>query len=748
MPEFDAPIPSTRNWRSILLFQLLIFAIVSGFYWKLTLTKQFTWMAGGDLAIQVLPLFEEEARQIQHHHLPLWDPHLWLGASMLGQAQPGTAYPLNWLLFLIPESRGHIRLVALHWYFVMIHYMAALCCCLLCRDLGCSRAASLVAGLVFSLAGFLGTTDWPQMVNGAVWFPLVLLFLLRSARGLNSISNAALAGVCLGVAWLSGHHQVPIFTTLTVAGLWFYYILRDRKINWRVLRLAVVMAVFAGLVGALQILPAQEYGRLAQRWVSAAQPVQWNQPVPYSVHQEFSLGNIALFAIVFPGLNRHADPYIGVVAASLMLLGVALCWKQHVVKVFAAIAIGGLVYALGNNSVFQGFLYGAVPMLEKARVPSMAVIVFNMGAVVLAAFGFDHFVAHANSLWARRIVAGLLGFGLLTWALLQASLFMNKLRWEVDDRVALTAFVTLLMAALLYGWRTGNLKGPQAATLLVMLLLLELGNNSGYAFPNRSNAGSMVDLEKVWSNSDIAEFLHRQPGQFRIESGIERVAANWAEYNNFDVVFAYGASVANNVVGNTEWHTWQARQLFGVRYSLGDKPPLEDSIERFVGASGVKVYENPAAFPRAWAVHDIIPIKHKDEGLAIISDRLQELHSKAFSMEQIPALTPCGNSDDVNIVSYLPEDVTIRVNMACQGMVVLSDAVFPGWKAKVDGRTARIYEVDGSIRGVLVPQGPHQVAFHYRPMSVYLGAALTFLGLIGAAVLVVGARRKERRKSE
>ena len=745
MPEPEPPISSKRNWRSILLFQLLIFAIIAGFYWKLTLTKQFVWLAGSDLAIQVLPLFEEQARQVQHRHLPLWDPHLWLGAPMLGQAQPGTAYPLNWLLFLIPESQGHIRMVALHWYYVMIHYMAALFCFLLCRDLGCSRAASLVAGLVFSLAGFIGTTDWPQMVNGAVWFPLVLLFLLRSARGLSSLSNAALAGACLGLAWLSGHHQVPIFTTLTVTGLWLYYAMRDGNINWRVLRLAVVMAVFAGLVGALQILPAQEYGHLAQRWVSGPQPVQWDEPVPYSVHQNFSLGNIALFAIVFPGLNRHADPYIGVVAASLMLLGVALCWKQHVVKVFAAIAIGGLVYALGNNSVFQGFLYSVVPVLEKARVPSMAVIVFNMGAVVLAAFGFDHFPAYANSRWARRIVAGVLGFGLLTWALLQASLFMNKLHWEVDDRVALTAFVTLLMAALLYAWGAGNLKGPQATVLLVMLLLLELGNNSGYAFVDRSDAGRMVDLQKVWSNPDLAEFLHRQPGQFRIESGTETIAANWAEYHNFDVVFAYGASVANNVVGSTEWHTWQARLLFGVRYSLGDKPPLGDSIERFAGASGMKVYENPAAFPRAWAVHEIIPITRQVEGLSIIGERLPELHTKAFSLEQIPALAPCGNGDEVGILSYLPEDVTIRANMACPGMVVLSDAFFPGWKAKVDSRPARIYEVDGALRGVLVPQGTHQIAFHYRPKSVYLGAALTLLGLIGTAVLAVTARRFRRR---
>ncbi len=761
MPEPDAPtsndpvavlpgqpqtsLPAThRNWRSTLAFQLLILAIISGFYWKLTFTKQFVWVGGGDLAQQVLPWFEEQARQVQHHQIPLWDPHLWLGAPLLGQAQPGTAYPLNWLLFLIPESHGHIRMEALQWYFVAIHYMAALFCFLLCRDLGCSRAASLIAGLVFSLAGYVGTTDWPQMVNGAVWFPLVLLFLLRAARGVRPLSSAALAGCSLGLAWLSGHHQVPIYTTLTVTGVWLYYICREGRINWVVVRLAVVMAIFMGLVGALQILPAQEYGHLAQRWVSASSPIQWDQPVPYSVHQKFSLGNIALLAILFPAFSRNADPFIGVVAASLVLLGVALCWKQHVVKLFAAIGIGALVYSLGFNSVFHGFLYAVVPMLEKARVPSMAVVAFSVAAAVLAAFGFDHFARFRNSVWTSRIVTGLLGFGLLTFTLLLGAMFANKLEWAADDRVALTAFVTLLLAALLYAWRTGNVSGKQASVLLIMLLLLELGNNSGYALVDRSDTTRMADLDKVWSNGDIADFLHQQPGPFRVETTTDALSASWGEYHNFDVILANTASAANNVVKNTEWHTWQARLLFGVRYSLGSKPPYADSIDRFTAASGIKVYENPTAFPRAWAVHEVIPTKTNVDGLMVISTRLQELHSKAFSLEQIPSLEQCSTPDEVSTVSYRAEHVTLRANMACQGMLVLSDAFYPGWNATVDSRPARIFEVDGAIRGVVVPHGTHHVDFRYRPKPVYLGAAFTLAGVIGAVAISLGSRRKAR----
>jgi uncharacterized membrane protein YfhO len=70
--------------------------------------------------------------------------------------------------------------------------------------------------------------------------------------------------------------------------------------------------------------------------------------------------------------------------------------------------------------------------------------------------------------------------------------------------------------------------------------------------------------------------------------------------------------------------------------------------------------------------------------------------------------------------------------MACDGMVILSDAFYPGWRARVDHRPAGVYEINGAMRGVAVPRGKHTVTMRYRPVSVYLGAALTLLGILGA----------------
>src|SRR5437763_351077 len=180
----------------------LLLAIFVCFFWKLLLTNQYTWLESPDTANQVLPWYQYQAGEWHQGRIPLWDPYLWGGQPLAGQAQPGALYPLNWLLFLAPLRNGWIRQSFLHWYFVLIHFQAGLFCYWLCRDLKRSRAASMVAALAFGLAGFVGTNNWPQMLNGAVWAPLVLLLFLRAMRGEKAIASAAWSGAFLGIAFL------------------------------------------------------------------------------------------------------------------------------------------------------------------------------------------------------------------------------------------------------------------------------------------------------------------------------------------------------------------------------------------------------------------------------------------------------------------------------------------------------------------------------------------------------------------
>ena len=71
----------------------------------------------------------------------------------------------------------------------------------------------------------------------------------------------------------------------------------------------------------------------------------------------------------------------------------------------------------------------------------------------------------------------------------------------------------------------------------------------------------------------------------------------------------------------------------------------------------------------------------------------------------------------------------------CRGMLIFGDVWFPGWRATVDGRPARIYKVYNLVRGVVVEAGKHEVVMRYRPMSVFVGIALGLLGVVACFLI-------------
>jgi len=731
------PLHSLGRWR----VAIVLFAIVAGFYWKITLTSQYDWVWGPDLATQVMPWFAVQARSWHHGTFPLWDPYLWAGQPLLGQAQPGTAYPLNWLLFNLPLDHGQIAAWALQWYFVVIRFLAVAFCYLLGRDLGLSRIASSVAGFVFGLGGVIGTTGWPQMVNGAVWAPLVFLFLLRAARSQTNPGRnacAALSGMFLGLAWLSGHHQLPFYVTLAAAGAWLCLIFRSGRPDPRMAAAAAIAILFTGLTGALQILPAYEYGHLAKRWVGTPEPLAWNQAVPYSIHEEYDFKPQNFLGLVFPGIKMHFDPFVGSVALALACLGLAAWWRDHRVRLLGALSLGGLIYALGQHSVFQGFLYAVVPSLDKARSPSGAILVFELGVAVLAGFGLDQLTSAEPSPWTRRVMWTVLGFGAFTLVLFQAVYFANKLTFPGDDSVAISALIMLLLAALMFACTRRALSARQAGVLVAGLMLMELGNNYAQTFTAKTEAGREAWTEQMKANSDVADFLRRQPGFQRANIPNGAFNANWGAVHEVEMWGGSLASVTSNLM-SFEFHRTEARMLYGVAYTLAGQPTTDAGGQVFAGRSGLNVYRNPEAFPRAWAVHKIVTVRDAGEANRIMMQQLPELRDQAVMLGKAPSLAPCPGGHFVDLIEHNADRVLMRANLSCPAMVVLSDTYFPGWRARVDGKVAEIYEVNGAMRGVLVPGGLHTVTMRYRPASVIWGALLTIIGMVGALAMWVAS---------
>lgn len=94
------------------------------------------------------------------------------------------------------------------------------------------------------------------------------------------------------------------------------------------------------------------------------------------------------------------------------------------------------------------------------------------------------------------------------------------------------------------------------------------------------------------------------------------------------------------------------------------------------------------------------------------------------------ALTPEG---EVHFLEYYDELIRMQVE-GPQGLLVLSDLFYPGWRAGIDGRRVEVAKIFGGMRGVEFPGGEHVVEFEFQPWTFWLGLALSLLSFGGIMV--------------
>ncbi|MGB7758640.1 MAG: YfhO family protein, partial [Bryobacteraceae bacterium] len=155
---------------------LLVVAGVVAVFWKLVLTRQYTFLGSPDLANQVMPWLGAQVNAIRHWSVLLWTPYEWFGQSLIGQVQPGVTSPFTFLLALAPLHDGQIQIYYVHLWYVLIHCAAGLFAYWFFADLGCTAGPAVLGAIFYATGGFCGNTEWPQHLAPAIWAPLVFLF--------------------------------------------------------------------------------------------------------------------------------------------------------------------------------------------------------------------------------------------------------------------------------------------------------------------------------------------------------------------------------------------------------------------------------------------------------------------------------------------------------------------------------------------------------------------------------------------
>jgi hypothetical protein len=197
------------------------------------------------------------------------------------------------------------------------------------------------------------------------------------------------------------------------------------------------------------------------------------------------------------------------------------------------------------------------------------------------------------------------------------------------------------------------------------------------------------------------------------------------------------------------------RDLLNIRYVVSPVPLHEPGLVLretvLLDAGGrylpLYAYENPTALPRAFVVGDFVLARSAPEAL-------YQLASPAFDprraavLEKPPSPAPRADpTGSAELISYRPENVSVRTRSAAPQLLVLTDLFYPpGWTAWVDGRPVETLRAYHAFRAVALPPGQHQVEFHFSSRAYEVGRWVTGAALAAAtALLLVGVVTTARR---
>lgn len=153
----------------------------------------------------------------------------------------------------------------------------------------------------------------------------------------------------------------------------------------------------------------------------------------------------------------------------------------------------------------------------------------------------------------------------------------------------------------------------------------------------------------------------------------------------------------------------------------------------------IKIYENKDAFPRAFLVNKFQTVKHGDAQNFLLQNPSFDLRNNIVIDNEVPSMWTSVNSQSdknstVNVESYSSNKVIIQTHSKSPSLLILTDVYYPGWKAHVDGQESKIYQADGLVRTIFVPDGNHTIEFSYEPQSFMIGGIISII----TAVIIVG----------
>jgi len=486
--------------------------------------------------------------------------------------------------------------------------------------------------------------------------------------------------------------------------------------------------------------------------------------------------------------------YIGFIPVGFAIFALFACRRSKrraEILFWAGAATIALLLSFGKYFPLYSLFY-QLPVVNNIRNPNKFIQVFQVCLAVLAVYGFD-------ALWRSREEDGsdgekgkpvrlffLSSLGALVvmglWALIATfgeqggidGLVSQGWPREAADVIAQNKAASLWHAVFMLAALTGVLavftfqrfsalarhRGVIAALLVLVVAVDAIKLSKHYI--------KEMPRSYIASNA-LTRFLEDNLGEDRVaflsQQGIDNVWITYLmPYNNIPTFnFTNMPRMANDYKDFLEagqrnpvnmWRRAAVKYLLGPTtaekqlYSAGCRKVFSYGLDdaghgefRLVQHPDgpFSVYELQGSLPR-YALFAASRKVQKQHLLSEVLTNVNEVYLPESS--SLPVLIGEGQVGSINVLSYRPGKVRLRVSTEVPAILRAADKFNPDWRATVDGKRVAVEPVDFICQGVAIPVGSHEVVLRYAPNRLYfclqcLGMAL----LLGAFTFVV-LRRK------
>jgi hypothetical protein len=684
-------------------------------------------LIGMDTATAFYPWYRFLGEQLRSGHIPTWNPHQFSGTPFAADPESGWMYLPAMLAFTFLPLEAAARS-----YLFFHPALAGASVFGLGRALGLSSGGSLLAAIAYTHSGFFDGHNvccWAYAAVAA-WLPLMLLGAERAICATDwrsrtlwwGISGLAVSQIL--AAWIG---QAAYYALLVLGSyIAFRTMLTPARTMARVRSLLLNgggVLVFGFSLAAAGVLPRLEYNLLSN--------LPGGYPDTLTGGAAPAWTDWGIIADWYRRLLQPGFSYLGWSVLGLALAAPLLAGRRFALAVayFASLSLAVLILARSEPTPLHA-LMSLLPGFERihARSPERALIVFYLGPAMLVG-------ATLTCLQSRVRCRLRLPLAVLALGVVAAEL---QVAWTTQRAESLAGGGD-------YQFEQVNLADYYAPTGAARFLQLQAQTDRfryfGYA---QHISGGPIPYTLRWSDPAITAL---EVNNRALVAGLDDIQG----YNPIHLARYDEYMAALNGLAQNYHHTdvldsgldSPLVDVLNVRYIVIPATTPQDQVvprfERGVRAvyadEHVRVLENPNVLPRAWMVHSVEQVQpgqavHKLAAGAVNPSQV------ALIEEPPPKLaTPAdGVPDDVRVVSYAPDRLSLRTTSTAAGLVVLSEVYYAAWHAYVDGQPAPVYVANHVLRAVAVPAGVHHLELRFESAALAAGLIIS----VAAAAALLG----------